>query len=322
MSKKILVVYNTCGISGKENSKYYINSLKSILSQDFDSFDIVVSSCLNSKLTRQALVSEFSNRVKYNFINEKHPVNVTFNHSIEKTVENFGEYDSYLYVDSGTTFVPGVLSGLYERMATKKYGMVTAQPENDTEYFAGLGVGRYRGDDEYARTILFKDGDYLIPIGKGMGTHTNLISNDLRSFYGRIYPDIFASHCTESTFSFLNAALKKQWVLVKDFILSHNISMDGQSSGFNPLEWMIKNQRPVFDHGYKIDSIIKRVMTIKAISSGFGYEECKGILMHNKSQFDENYHCINDDLKYFIKDALFLKKEELDYDQINHEYIS
>jgi hypothetical protein len=44
--------------------------------------------------------------------------------------------------------------------------------------------------------------------------------------------------------------------------------------------------------------------------------------MHNKSQFDENYHCINDDLKYFIKDALFLKKEELDYDQINHEYIS
>jgi hypothetical protein len=63
-------------------------------------------------------------------------------------------------------------------------------------------------------------------------------------------------------------------------------------------------------------------MTIKAISSGFGYEECKGILMHNKSQFDENYHCINDDLKYFIKDALFLKKEELDYDQINHEYIS
>ncbi len=322
MSKKILVVYNTCGISGKENSQYYIESLKSILSQDFDSFDVVVSSCLNSQITKNNLLAAFRNIVKFNFINEKHPVNVTFNHSIEKTIEKNGEYEAYMYVDSGTTFVPGLLSGLYERMKTKKYGMVTAQPENDTEYFAGLGVGRHRGDDAYARSILFKDGDYVIPLGKGMGTHTNMINNDLREFYGKIYPDIFAGHCTESTFSFINAALKKQWLLVKDFILPHNISMDGQSSGFNPAEWIYNKNRPTFDHPYKINSILERVLTSRAVKAGFGYEECRNILMHDPSQFDENYHCINDDLKYFIKDNLFLKKEELDYDSIEHEYIN
>lgn len=322
MSKKILVIYNTCGISGKENSRYYINSLRSIIDQDFDSFDIVASCCLNSETTIKNLLNEFTGKLKFNLVNEKHPVNVTFNHSIRKTVEKFGEYESYLYVDSGTTFVPGLLSGLYDRMKTKRFGMVTAQPENDTEYFAGLGIGRYRGDDEYARSIMFKDGDYIIPIGKGMGTHTNLISNDLRSFYGNVYPDIFAGHCTESTFSFINAALKKQWVVVKDFILSHNISMDGQSSGFSPAEWIYKQNRPTFDHPYIIDSILSRVLTKKSVKCGFGYEECRGILSHDPSQFDDNYHCVNDDLKYFIKDNLFLKKEELDYDSIRHEYIN
>lgn len=321
MSKKILVVYNTCGISGKENSQYYIESIKSILDQEFDSFDVVVSSCLNSEVTKKNILDKYNGKVKFNFINEKHPVNVTFNHSVIKTIERQGEYESYMYVDSGTTFLPGLLSGLYERMKTGKYGMVTAQPENDTEYFGGLGIGRHRGDDEYAREIMFKEGDYTIPIGKGMGTHTNMISNAIRSFYGRVYPDIFAGHCTESTFSFINAALKKQWIVVKDFILPHNISMDGQSSGFNTAEWVFYQKRPAFDHPYRIKSILKRVVTKRAISCGFGYEECKNILMHDPSQFDDNYHCINEDLKEFIKDTLFLKKEELDYEQINSEYI-
>ena len=215
---KILVVYNTCGISGKENSGHYIKSIQSILNQDFDDFDVIVSSCLNSEETRDKLLDKFSGKVKFNFVDEKHPVNVTFNHSVMKSIERYGEYNSYMYVDSGTTFVPNLLHELNTRMETGKYGMVTPQPENDTEYFAGLGVGRYRGDDEYARSILFKDGDYIIPIGKGMGTHTNLISEELRAYYGRVYPDIFASHCTESTFSFLNAALKKQWLLMLSLI--------------------------------------------------------------------------------------------------------
>ena len=43
--------------------------------------------------------------------------------------------------------------------------------------------------------------------------------------------------------------------------------------------------------------------------------------MHDKNQFDENYHCINENLKDFIKENLFLKKEELDYEQINSEWV-
>ena len=201
--KKILAVYNTCGISGRENLEDYINSIKLILDQDFDSFDLVVSSCLNEKATIDSLLEKFSGKIFVNFIKECHPVNVTFNHAVRRYIDKFGPCKSYLYVDSGTSFPQKTLfKDLNSYLETGKYGMITPQPENDTEYYNGLGVGRHDKDDEYAREILFKEGNYIIPIGKGMGTHTNLISEDLRSFYGNVYPDIFASHCTESTFSF------------------------------------------------------------------------------------------------------------------------
>jgi hypothetical protein len=318
---RILVVYNTCGIAGSENSDYYIKSINSILDQDFDGFDVVMSSCMNNIFTKEAMIEAFGDRIKFNFIDEIHPVNVTFNHSVRTVVAHNGEYEGYIYMDSGTTFTSGLLKAIYERLSTGKYGMVTPQPENDTEYYMGLGVGRYRGDDEYAREILFNNGDYIIPLGKGMGTHTNVISNDLLKEYGNVYPDIFAGHCTESTFSFLNDAIGKQWLLMKDFILHHRISMDGQSKGFSPAKWQASG-RQTYDHPYRISSILNRVVTEEAREVGFGYEECRSILVHDKTQFDSNYHCVNQKLKEFIKKTLFLTSEELDYDSIRSEYIN
>ena len=100
MSKDILVVYNTCGISGRENSASYIKNIKSILSQEFDSFDLVVSCCMVNILTKTMLLNEFEGDVKFNFINEVHPVNVTFNHSVIETIKRYGEYNAYMYIDS------------------------------------------------------------------------------------------------------------------------------------------------------------------------------------------------------------------------------
>jgi hypothetical protein len=319
--KKILAVFNTCGISGKENSKDYIESINSILNQDFYSFDLIVSSCLNNQDTLDSLIKEFGNAIKINNIKEKHPVNVTFNHSVKICVDRFGEYEGYLYIDSGTRFPKNnILSDMYSHLKTGKYGMITPQPENDTEYFYGLGVGRFDKDDEYAKKIIFASGNYVIPPGKAMATHTNLISNELRKFYGNVYPDIFASHCTESTFSFLNAALKKNWILLKDHVLPHKISLDGQSSGFSPYQW-ISSGGQTYDHPYKIASVVSRILTKEAYECGFGYEECRKILIHDPSQFDENHHCINENLKHFIKSKLFLSKEDLNYEKITHEFI-
>ena len=81
--RKILVVYNTCGISGKDNSTSYIRSMNNILEQEFSGFDLVMSSCLNHQDTRNAVMEAIGSSAKYNFIYERHPVNVTFNHTVK-----------------------------------------------------------------------------------------------------------------------------------------------------------------------------------------------------------------------------------------------
>lgn len=315
----ILVVYNTCGLR-RDNYPWYSKSLDSILCQEGE-FDVIYSGCMNQFFTKNNIKSRYGDKVSMNFVNEIHPVNVTFNHSVKMMVDKFGEYDGYMYVDSGSIFPNvSIIKTLARYLASGKYGMITPQPSVDTEYFNGLGVGRYFGDDEYARSILFKDGDYIIPIGKGMATHVNLISNEMRSYYGRVYPDIFAGHCTESTFTFLCSALAKQWILIKDIIIDQNVSLDGQSSGFNTGEW-VRNGGKTYEHPYKIKSILERVLQEEPKKLGFGYEECNNILRHDPNQFDDDYLCKNDLLKVWIKDNLFLKKEELDYDKIDSEFI-
>ena len=150
---KILVVYNTCGIKPNENSESYINSLNSILDQDTDKFDVVMSSCLNNDYTRQEVKSFFGNRIKYNFINEVHPVNVTFNHSVDTVVKYNDEYKGLYVCRFGKFFfilIKMLSLPFREYLDTNKYGMITPQPSNDTEYFAGLGFGKYEEDNDVA----------------------------------------------------------------------------------------------------------------------------------------------------------------------------
>ena len=63
--------------------------------------------------------------------------------------------------------------------------------------------------------------------------------------------------------------------------------------------------------------IIKKPEGTKA---GFGFEELRGIKMHDPNCFDSDGYCENDELKVFLKDNLFLKKEHFDYDEINRTF--
>jgi hypothetical protein len=59
----------------------------------------------------------------------------------------------------------------------------------------------------------------------------------------------------------------------------------------------------------------------EGIASGFGYEECNKILVHDASQFDENGLCKNDRLREFIRKNIYLQPNVLDYHRIPYEYI-
>lgn len=297
---KMIVVYNTCGIK-RDNADFYISSIESILRQKFDRFKIVVSSCLNSDGCRRDLAARFP-FIPIICYDNVLPVNVTFNRSVQLMVQKFGPAEGYFYLDSGVNLGDDlfVLEKLYSRLATNKYGIVAAQTDTDTGFEIFFNVSRF-------------DKDFIVPIGKTCNLHSQVYSNDYYLKYGfKLLSDVFRAFCSESINSFLVAAIQKQFVICGDVMLNHAISVDGRSAGF---------ENPVYDDSYDqpyiIDSILNRVLHPDAVAAGLGYEEYRNILVSDKSQFDANYHCINDKLFPYMRENFFLKPHELDYNQIS-----
>jgi len=136
--------------------------------------------------------------------------------------------------------------------------------------------------------------------------------------YGYLFPDIYASFCSESVFSFLCAAIRKKFVLSKDVIVTHLKSMDGPSSGFNPNSWLMQG-KPTYDHPFLVDSVVE--LAKKGHEFGFGYEECQGIVMHNPDKYD-GFFCNDERLKDYIRDNQFVGNLGLlNYDNIKIDTI-
>ena len=304
---KNLVAYNICGISNNQSLERYIDRLESITSQSSfkDNYELVISSCLSDDNILSGLKDHGFNVFE---IKDKVPVNVSFNNTCIKAKEIFNtDFDSYIYIDSGIKLTdPHSLDTLSDQINQGDSAMVCGMIDNDMDLdFWNLDI---HGDK------------YVIPVGKATNLHFQAFSKELVDYYNRPMPDIFASFCTESTFSFMCAALQKNWTVMSNVFAEHEISMDGRSSGFSPEQAHIERGTTA-DHPFVIDSIFDRIVTEDGYNLGFGYEECRSIMVHDSSKYDENGHCKNDELKEWIKNNLFLSKEEFDYEKMNWEVV-
>lgn len=310
---KLLTVYNTCGIKGIENVDYYISALESIFKQEGVDHDVVVSACLNKIFTLQKVKSKFK-EIRINLINDPVPVNVSFNHTCEVFDDS---HDAFLYIDSGIIMPDKfTIKKMIDRLESGPYSMVCSNVNNDVGQAVEDILNYHKGDG-----ILTDDIGSFVSVGSSLNLHCQIFSKQLKESYNRIIPDIFAGHCTESVLSFLCAALKTRWAFCDDVLVFHERNMDGQSSGFDPLKWMYQNRRQTYDHPFAIDSYMDRFTNQYAKSIGLGFEECRNIVMHDKEQFDDNSFCINNDLKYYIKENLFLKSNEFNYSDIRSTVI-
>jgi len=219
----LLVVYNTCGLKQQDNTWYYIPAIESILAQktDFD-FDVVISDCVSPQNVRSTLMKKFDGKVYFSFVDELLPVNMTFNHAVRQTEMYVGGYSAYLYLDSGVSFATeNDLQKLWDTYQSGPYAMVASKTNTDS------------GSENWFNSS--QEGiPSIIPLGKAVNLHCQIFDGEILEAYGGLMPDIFASHCTESTFTFLCAAIKKKWALCHDVTVNHAVSLDGASWGFNP----------------------------------------------------------------------------------------
>jgi hypothetical protein len=311
MSDKFLVVYNTCEIRSN-NLFWYIDCLRNLLRQDYPNYKVIVSGCKLTEATKRGLVQHFGDNLWYNFIDDVYTVNVTFNHTVKTIAKEVGGFDGYLYVDSGMNPQDKVnaLKEVAVRSETKQYGMLTLQSSNDTGYHGWFGK---------TETYTFTGEDFIVPVGKCCNLHMQYFNHALLEYYGGLMPDIFKAFCTESTFSFMNAALKLKWALIKDLVIWHNKAADGPVSGFATQHYGPANE-PWNNLIGGLDAK-KVIMTPEAKALGMGYEECGNVFMHDPLLYDANGFAIKDGLKDFIRDNLFVKKDIVDYDKIQHRLI-
>jgi len=321
---KILVVVNTCGIGIQEKIDVYIKNIRHLLGQNLDSYHIVLSSCLNNQETIDILREKFKNTISYNLITELLPVASTFNHSIIQTVKHFGEFEGYLYFSIGQFFEDEHgLRKLYESFKSGPYGLVSTWVDCDSAIHPWLVddiQDEHKIFDREWSTVhgyqMDSHDNFIIPVGKCITLHSTLFSNDFFQYYNsRVMTDIFETWCSESVMSFMVAALKKKWIIAKNVPVKHLQRCDGGSLGYRKTMGM--------DVVYRLPKTIMEIIK-PGVPYGMGYQErlCyDNVVMHDKSQFDEDGFCINDKLKEYIRNSLFLSQKYLDYNIIKHTFI-
>lgn len=316
MEDYYLIVFNICGISGKDNTDYYIEAINSIKHQTYKKYKLVVSSCLNPVWQIEKL-KYYCDLDMINLINEVLTVNTTFNQAVNVGIENFGKPKGVLYLDSGVKFTAdNQLEKLVELFESGNFGMVSAQVDNDMGWcWFGLPPN-----------IIFKP-NLIVPIGRAVNLHCQIFHIDIHEEFGAIMPDIFKSYCTESTFSFLNAAIGKEWIISGEYARVHHRmywenndidsgnGIDGHCAGF-PVE------NGAWDHCFEPHSMKSIIADPEAIACGFGYEELRDILNHDPNCYIDNRFCKDPQrLSSFIKKNIFRQKKDFDYSKISQETI-
>ena len=317
VKNKILVVYNTCGIDG-DNTEWYIACLESLLNQNFDEFKVVMSSCLNSEKCMQAVSKKFKGEISYCYHQEPHTVNITFNKTVQECIKNFGEFEQYVYIDSGCTFGENrdILSRAYKSMKEHDYGMLSLQVDTDEALHAIDPSLLYE-----SKEIQIKEKDLVIPLGKACNGHVIFISNELlKNYNNKPWPDVFAAHCTESTFTFICSGISKKWAILKDIKIEHLKALDGPSQ--SNTHWSRKHGNPWNNLLYDRDAR-DFINDPEAIESGLGYAESENIMMHKEEAYDKNgYPKHPEELRKNINKYFFLNEEELNYNNIKCRFIT
>ena len=302
---KHLIVYNICEI-GRRNCDWYIKCIDNLLKLTHAKYHVAVSGCRVSTETKQELYNRYKDKVSFIYTENFLAVNVTFNLAVRYCVKKFGSFTGYLYFDSGVDIENnyGLLNEIEERVLQDKYSMITIQTDTDH--------GHHWFNPDHVNNPYIKNKDFIMPVGKCCNLHVSYFSDELRKTFTRPLPDIFRAFCTESVLSFLNASIKKQWVILKDIILTHDKTTDGAVGSYD----VVGPKLVPWNNLYGTADMKKIVDDPNAREVGLGYEELAGILMHDPQLYTPEGHCKNNILKDYIKDKLFLTPDQLNYDHI------
>ena len=297
--KDILFVYNLCGLK-HDNTDKWIEIINKWLSHR-DDFDFCISACNVTPECKHKFLTHFKDKdIKINFVEDKLPVNITFNLSCKL---NPG-YKYYLYCSSDVE--PNAHLNIFPKL-------LKFHKENNNG-ITGVHVlhDSFHQNHNYIRDIVRKT-NYTFKPGESFNCHFALYDGEFIKYYNSFMPDVFESFATESVFYYVCAAINKNLGMLSglEITLFHpHHDMDGSSS-------FTKNRG--YQFLFLIGDAKERLITDEARQAGFGYEEVNHIMPHKKELY-ENNKCKNPTkLLGFVKKAVYLQPNEFNYMDINYD---
>ena len=326
VQKDLLIVYNTFGTPRIPTQ--YIDNLNSIFwhiekHNLYDNVRVVVSSVLNNQKYVDELINTFGDKITVVTYDYRWPLQVTFNKTIQTTINNFKEeYNGYLYVSAGINFPE--IEDLFPRMIEKnnsgEYGMIHLDVDYDH------GHENLNEDPTYQSTLDLSK-DYTIPIKQFCHFVVILINKSIKDFYGVAVSDVYGKCGMEASLSFTCAAIRKKYILMGNSKCYHIYHADSQ-----PTDEFLNGGRYFEINCGLLWGRTHDIFTndVEGIDSGLGHYPGPYIkeaiwkyfnLPPKMEKFDENYLSIDERLKYAVKRCYFSNKNEVDYDKVNYQIL-
>ncbi len=327
MTDKFLVIYNCCGVS-KTNIDMWSDHIDSILKQKECNFDLVISGCMVSEEGQSTLIGklsnlDFKNNIFINFINELHPINVTFNNSciLCSEIEN---YRGFLFMSSDIKFLnDDDFKRMFNFHIEHNVGISNFIVDNENWIPKHISL-------EFWNILQNQHADF--PFGHTINCDCVIFDSSIYETYGKLMPDIFRSWCTESVFPFLCASVNKTHKCHDTSLIVHHATDKREGSSVISSTGCEKG----CDDLYRSSKTVwERLLNKEAYECGFGYAEShhdihtftrehrlKMYLMHNKDAYIEDY--MPKDTKRlvdFLRGAIFLNNDELDYRNIKYNFV-
>jgi hypothetical protein len=321
VQKDLLIVYNTFGKPRLDTQ--YIDNLKSIFwhiekHNLYENTRVVVSSVLNDQKYIDELIQHFGDKITVIKYDYRWSLQVTFNKTIQTTIDNFKEeYNGYLYVSAGINFPE--IDDLFPRMIEKnnsgEYGMIHLDVDHDH------GHENLNENPSHQATLDLSK-DYVIPIKQFCHFVVVLINKSVKDFYGVAVSDVYGKCGMEASLSFTCAAIRKKYILMGNSKCYHIYHADSQPTDefLNGGDYFEINCGLLW--GRTHDTFRN---DIEGIDSGLGHYPGPYIkeaiwkyynLPPKIEKFDENYLSIDERLKHSVKRCYFTNKNEVDYDKI------
>lgn len=197
--------------------------MKTILSQEYENYELLWSSCFNSQSCVNEVMEELEDQISLCRVDQIWAVNQTFNKSCLEGIKHFGTFDGFTYMASDSFFSDKeTLSKMARRLKDPTNGIIYPEIDNDSGLYWHLNFP----EEKSLWEVYDQKQDIIIPLGATGNLHVAIFSRKILEEFGRPLVDLFTSYCSESIFTFVVAAIKQKMIICNDILVHHRDKKD------------------------------------------------------------------------------------------------